>query len=303
MSWLIVAISAYLILAVVFLVDKYLLTTSIPNPKVYAFYIGTLGILVLLLIPFIDFYVPEISQIALSFLAGAIFIYALFWFYKALRFFEASRVVPAVGGMVPLFTFGLVYLFSLGKETLSFSEGLAFILLVFGSIFITLGKEKLITLKSFKISAIAAFLFSLAFVLSKYVYMAQPFLNGFIWRSIGGFLMAICFFIIFPEIRTEVFKKREKFSKKTATIFIANQAAGGGAAILQNWAIALAPLSYIAFINALQGIQYVFLLIFSLLLSLKFPKIIKEKISKKILFQKITAILLIGAGLAILTIK
>lgn len=303
MSWLIVAISAYLILAVVFLVDKYLLTTSIPNPKVYAFYIGTLGILVLLLIPFIDFYVPEISQIALSFLAGAIFIYALFWFYKALRFFEASRVVPAVGGMVPLFTFGLVYLFSLGKETLSFSEGLAFILLVFGSIFITLGKEKLITLKSFKISAIAAFLFSLAFVLSKYVYMAQPFLNGFIWRSIGGFLMAMCFFIIFSEIRTEVFKKREKFSKKTATIFIANQAAGGGAAILQNWAIALAPLSYIAFINALQGIQYVFLLIFSLLLSLKFPKIIKEEISKKILFQKITAILLIGAGLAILTIK
>jgi len=303
MSWLTVTILAYFIFAGVFLVDKYLLTTSIPNPRAYAFYVGALGILVLLLIPFIGFYIPEISQIALSFSAGAVFIYAIFWFYKALRLFEASRVIPAIGGLVPLFTFGLVFLFSSGRETLSFSGGLAFVLLVSGSVFVTLEKEKLVNLKSLRISAVSAFLLSLAFVLSKYVYMAQPFLNGFIWRSIGGFLMAMCFFIIFPEIRTGIFKKREKFPRKTAAIFITNQTAGGGAAILQNWAIALAPLSYIAFINALQGVQYVFLLIFTLLLSLKFPEVVKDEISKKILLQKFFAILLIGAGLEILAFK
>ena len=37
MSWLTVAVFSYLILAVVYLVDKYLLTGSVTNPKVYTF--------------------------------------------------------------------------------------------------------------------------------------------------------------------------------------------------------------------------------------------------------------------------
>ncbi len=300
--WLIAAVSTYIILAVVQLVDKYLLVGSIPNPKVYAFYVGTLGILVLVLAPFVGFYFPEISTIILSLLAGAVFIYALFWLYKGLQLFEASRIIPAIGGLVPLFTFGLVYLLSFGKETLTLGGGIAFILLVSGSILIVLRKEKLVNLKSLKISLIAAFLLSLSFVLVKYVYLALPFWTGFLWKSIGGFLMAICFFIFAPEVKKEIFKKRELFPKKTAIIFLVNQAAGGGAAILQNWAIALAPLAYIAFINALQGVQYVFLFIFALLFSFKFPQILKEEVSKEVIFQKIIAILLIGGGLVFLAL-
>jgi len=303
MLWFLVAISAYLILAVVFLVDKYLLTGSILNPRVYAFYVGTLGILVLILAPFVGFYIPEKSQIALSLLAGAIFVYGLFWFYKTLQLFEPSRAVPAIGGLTPLFTFGLVYIFSKGEETLTLGDFLAFLLLISGSVFITLEREKKISLKSLRISALTAFLLSLSFVLIKYVYLAQPFWNGFIWKSIGGFLMAVCFFIFFPEIKKEIFKKGEKFPKKTTAIFVTNQAAGAGANILQNWAIALAPLAYVAIVNALQGVQYVFLLIFTIFLSLKLPQIVKEEISRKIIMQKIFAILLIGVGLGILSFK
>ena len=242
MLWLTITISFYLILSVVFLVDKYLLAGPIPDPKIYTFYVGTLGILLLILAPFVGFYVPEISQIVLSILAGAIFIYALFWFNKALRLFEASRVIPAIGGLIPLFTFGLVYIFSFGKESLSFSESIAFVLIVFGSIFITLKKEKLINRKSLQISALASFLFSLSFILTKYVYLNQPFWNGYIWIRIGGFLMALCFFLFAPEVKEEIFKKKISFKKKTIGIFLSNQIAGAGANILQNWAIALAGL-------------------------------------------------------------
>jgi hypothetical protein len=45
------------------------------------------------------------------------------------------------------------------------------------------------------------------------------------------------------------------------------------------------------------------LLIFAVFLSFKFPHILKEEFSGKILFQKIFAILLIGVGLALLAIK
>ena len=90
---------------------------------------------------------------------------------------------------------------------------------------------------------------------------------------------------------------------KTTVIFLANQAAGGGAAILQNFAIFLAPLAYISLVHALNGAQYVFLFIFATLASLKFPKMLKEEISKEIIFQKICAILLIAGGLALLAFR
>jgi hypothetical protein len=57
------------------------------------------------------------------------------------------------------------------------------------------------------------------------------------------------------------------------------------------------------FINALQGVQYVFLLIFAIILSFKLPKILKEEISREIIFQKVAAILLIGAGLILIALK
>jgi len=300
MLWLTVAISAYLILAVVFLVDKYLLVGPIPNPQVYTFYIGSLGILVLILAPFVGFYIPELSQIVLSLLAGALFIYGIFWLNKALRLFEASRVIPAIGGILPIFSFLLIYIFSGGKEIFTLWEFLAFILLVFGSVLIIYEKAK-ISLKSLRISATAAFFLALSFVLAKYVYMAQPFWSGYIWIRIGGFLMAMGF-LFAREVRDELFKIKINFPKKTAAIFLSNQAAGASANILQNWAIALAPLVCVAIINALQGVQYAFLLIFATIISLKFPKILKEEISRKILFQKILAILLIGGGLVLLTL-
>ncbi|MFC1789708.1 hypothetical protein ACFLYY_01890 [Patescibacteria group bacterium] len=302
MSWLLVTILAYFVLAIVVLVDKYLLTSSIQNPKVYAFYVGFLFGLAVILIPFIGFFVPSNSQIILSLLAGATFVMALYWLYKGLNLFEASRIIPAIGGLVPLFTFGLIYIISGGQEKLSLFGFLAFILLVSGSFLINFEKEKPITSKSLKLSLITAFLFSLSFVLIKYVYLAQPFWNGFIWRSIGGFLTAACFFIIFPEIKKEIFKKREKSSLKTSIIFLSNQAMGSVGTILQNWAIALAPLAFVAIINALQGIQYAFLLIITVFLSLKFPQILKEEISKNVIFQKIFSILIIGAGLILLVL-
>jgi len=300
MNWLLIAVSSYLILAVVSLVDKYLLTNSILKPNIYTFYVGILGILSLLFIPFVGFYMPGISQIILSLLTGAIYIYAIFWFLKSLYLFEVSRVVPAIGGMLPLFSFGLIYIFSFGKEILSYSEIIAFALLISGSILITLERKKLITLKSLRYSLLTSFLLSLSFVLSKYVYLNQPFWNAFIWMRIGGFLMALGFFIFIPKIKKEIFKKKEHSPKKTVAIFLLNQTAGASANILQNWAIFLAPLAYVPVINSLAGVQYLFLFILTVLISSKFPKILKEEISKEIIFQKVISILLIGAGLILL---
>ena len=207
MLWLIITIISYFLFAVVSIIDKYLLKGSIPNPHTYSFYVGILGIFALVLVPFGFLSVPGLEQIVLALIAGAVSILALFVFYSALQKFEVSRVVPAIGGTLPLFTLGLVYIFSGGKESLGFFEILAFIFLISGTILITFKKEKSITFKSFQLSVLSAFLFSLTFILSKFVYMAQPFWSGFIWMRFGAFLAGVCF-LFTPEVRQEIFKKR-----------------------------------------------------------------------------------------------
>jgi hypothetical protein len=297
--WLAIAVLSYFMLALVFLVDKYLLVSSIPNPKVYVFYVGALGGLAVLIAPFVDFFVPEGKQIVLGIFAGASFVLGLFWFYKALSRFEASRIVPAVGALTPIIAFIFVY-FLYGATEISPSVIIAFLLLVSGSVLIVAEKGKFVNLDSFKISLVAAFFLSLSVVLLKYLYLELPFWTAFIWKSIGGAVTAFCFFILFPEIKKEVFKKQEKKSPKTAVMFLGNQAMGAVANILQNWAVALVPFLYVAFINAVQGVQYVFLFVFSVIISLKYPNFIKEEISKRTIFQKVLAILAIAGGLAIM---
>ena len=115
----------------------------------------------------------------------------------------------------------------------------------------------------------------------------------------GAFLISLLF-LFSPVVRADVFQKKPTFKKKTGLIFIANQGVGISASLLQNFAIAMAPIGHLAFINALEGTRYIFLFGLSILLSVKFPKIAEEKLSKQNLIQKTIAILIIISGLALL---
>ncbi len=291
--------------------DKYLLVKKILNPKIYVSYVCILNLLVLIIIPFVGFYLPEIKIIAFSFLIGAVFFFALFWFFKALGLFEASRVVPTVGGVSPIFSLILIYLFSIGKEKLTLLEFLAFILLILGSVLITYDRTKRVSFQIFKLSLLSALLFSLYFVLLKYVYLFLPFWQGLIWTRIGTALTAFIFLLSFSETRQEFFGKRFAslgvrplmkivFTKTTPFLFILTRIIAGTAGLLQTWAVFLAPIAFLPIVNALQGTQYVFLLFLASFISFKFPRILQEEISRQTIFQKILSILLIGMGLAIL---
>jgi hypothetical protein len=312
MLWLTLTIFSYFLLALVAMVDEVLLTGKIIKPKVYAFYVGLLGIFVLVLIPF-GFGLPDLVVIGLALVSGILWIFALLSFYESLRRYEVSRVVPAIGGILPICTLALVYLFAWQRgeaiETFSYLKAISFILLVLGSILITFNKQGFINRKSLCLSGLTALLFALSFTTTKIVFLTEPFISGFVWIRIGGVLAALLF-IFFKEIREELFEKIKVKKKKAlfenpklAVVFLLNQIMGAGAGILQNLAIYLAPVMCLAFINAMDGIRYVFILIFIIILSSKFPKILSEKITGQILWQKIFAIILITGGLIMLALS
>jgi len=311
MSWISITLTSYFLLAIVAILDKFLLTKEEIKPKIYAFYVGVLGILSIILIPF-GFILPSGLELGLAFLSGALWIFALIGLYESFNRFEISRIVPAIGGFLPIFTLSLTYLFAWRMQNVLGSFGyfkiISLILLISGSVLISLEKRKSIVKKSLIFAGLTAFLFSLSFTLARIVYMDLNFISGFVWMRIAGFIVAL-FLIFTKEVREELFKKKNKnreslFNKpKTALLFLFNQAMGGVAVVLQNIAIYSVPAIYLAFINAFDGARYVFLLILTIIISKKFPKVLSEKITKPFLIRKILAMILIIGGLIILVIN
>lgn len=295
--WLLIAILAYLFFSLSSFGDKFVLDGS-PNPKSYTFYIGFLNIFAILFIPFINFSWPSFNVLPWIILEAVVNILALYSLFYAVEKFEVSSVMSAVGSLQPIFIFVLTFIFW-GLQPISKVEILAFALLIFGGYLISLEKNAKITRKHFKIVLLPAILFSFDYIFSKFVFLNQPFLQGLIWMRIFSFIFILTF-LFSKTARKEIFRKKNFTNKKIKIVFFFGQIFGALATILQSFAISLAPIVFLPLVNALRGIQYVFLFVITLFLSLFYPKILKERISKQILVKKITAMIVIVFGLAIL---
>ena len=93
MTWFIIAIFAYFLNAVAITIDKFLLSKKIPNPAVYAFFIATLSLLALVLIPF-GFHFYSLAQILIALIAGLIFTFALLYLFSALSQWRHTCTYP-----------------------------------------------------------------------------------------------------------------------------------------------------------------------------------------------------------------
>ena len=307
MNWLLVAIVAYFLMAIVNVADKFIVEKVIPGPRTYAFLVGVTGAIVLLGAPWFLVW-PGSALFLLNIFSGALFAGGILFLYSALRGSEASRIFTLVGGMVPVFVIVFSLLFF--KEKFSFFQWLAIYYLILGTLMIasissrhSIWQEikKIIGIKFSKkwqsliLSLISAFFFAAFWTSSKYAYNTQEFASAFIWIRLGTFL-AVLVFLFRKNWRQEIKKdlKQSKKNKKSPLIFFGTQGLGAIGSILQNYAVALGS---VALVTSLQGLQYAFILIFLFIISLFKPNIIKEDNSGKIILQKVLAIILIAIGL------
>lgn len=299
--WLLITILAYFFLAVVSLFDRYFLVGPMPSPKVYTFYVGTIGLLFcLFFIPF-GASLPAINIVFLGLLAGLIRIIAILFLTISITKSEISRTVPVVGALQPIFSFLLFFLFFPQSRILNIFQLVAFILLVFGSVLISIKRfdKEFFNFKTLKYPITASFLYSLTFFLTKNLFLETNFLSGMFLILLGSGLTALAF-LVFPKSREIIFN--QKISGKISGLFMLGQIIGGTAIILQYYAVFLAKAGQIPLINALEGTRYVFLLFFVFLFGRWRPQILKEETSKEVILQKIIAILFIGGGLTLLAL-
>lgn len=318
--WILVAVIAYFINAGVYVADKFLLSKKIHSSIAYVFFVGIWSVFNIFLLAF-DFWIPGPRELGIDLLAGLLFLVTLVFWYKALHQSEATRVVPIVGALTPIFSFILSFVF-LG-ETLNERQLLAFIILVMGGVLISVKHTRFYYLREVmerlrKIfgnvlgpiharyrptrrlivnSVTSALFFALYYVLIKYIYSHQPFLGAFVWSRMGSFVGVIMMLFV-TDWRKLIAKQRKSAKRpKNLGFFLIVRLLAAIAFIMLNWAISKGN---VALINSIQGTQYIFLILLVIFLSARFPNIIKEELGGEILVQKMIGVILITSGLYML---
>lgn len=295
MNYIFIAILAYFIFAIESAINKFLLNKALPNPIAFGFYTGLLSFFVIIFIPF-GFSLLSAYWLVVTLLAGAVFLAALIFFFKGIYQDEVSRLVAAVGGLTPVFILLLSFIF-LG-ERLNQKELLAFALLIGGAVLISFRAGRGYKLSGLTIAGLASFLFAIALVMAKYVFLHQPFFNGFIWMRLGSFLAA--FFLLIPRRNRQlIFRAGRAVGAKNSFLLVGSKGLAGFGFILLNYAIASGS---VALVNAMEGIKFAFLFLLMMVFSWRFPHLLKEEIGSKVLVQKISAIFLISLGLIVLAV-
>lgn len=310
MDWLLVAVSAYLFLAVANLLDKFLVDNVLKSSKAYAFIVCTMGLMVLVVAPwFLEW--PGFNWLFFNLITGFFFAIALWMLYEALKRGEAARTLVFIGGLTPIFTIAMSIVFFKETYTLNQWVGMAFLLsgvLVIAFIskpistiskYLTvLGLKKTVSNKNLQVAVVSAFFYALFFIASKHSYNNQGFVSAFLWNRLGAGLFVLVFLIRKKDRKAIYSLFQRKSPAKSKILVVFNQILGSSGFVLQNYAISLGP---VAIVNAMQGIQYAFLVVISSILAVVAPKLLKEKFSWPVILKKAFAIILVGIGLYFIT--
>ncbi len=301
MTSLFLAIFGYLLSALVFVLDRYILKERIPKPAVYAYFVGLFSIFALGAIPFgFGFFGWEVT--ALAVFSGMLFVYGLVALYSAIRMSEITRVAPLVGSMTP----AVILIFTwcgciLGREVLGATELWAIVLLILGglSLSVRLPFQSRIFFRGFRYSIPAAIFFAVFFMGFKISSGSQNFVSVFVWSRIGMVCGALSL-LLYGPLRRDIlpmFRREEREKKKqqwtTVIIFVVNKGLGGVGYLCLSLAVTLGS---VTIVQALASIQYAFVIVLGAVATVLFPEIFRVRIGRYFGFQVGIALLLIAAG-------
>jgi drug/metabolite transporter (DMT)-like permease len=294
MTWLWWATIGYFLNAVAIVIDKTLLgRREIKDPAAYTLFISALGLLVIVLAPW-GLEIPSTRALMWGLLSGTAFTLGLWLMFNVLKVGEASRVPAFIGSLSPVFIFILAWLW-LG-EHLSGLQFIAFLFLVLGG-FLMVGGAGGLKKRPLLLAIAASLAFALAYVWIKFTFLETNYISGLIWTRFGGFASSLLLFFIPGTWRAW----RNSIKQSTGgvkLVFIAGQTSGALSGLLISYAITLTS---VTLVNALQGLQYVFLLIMSVLISSHWPQFFHDEFSGHVLWRKLFGVGAIGAGLWLLS--
>ncbi|MBV8845130.1 MAG: DMT family transporter [Bryobacterales bacterium] len=273
--------------------DKILLRQpETKNLASYIFWLGAMSVLGVLLIPF-GFTLPSAGMWGLGMATGVIELVANWFYYRALKYGEASQSLAVEGGFSPLAT--ALFSFLLLSSPLGHASEVGFALMVLGG-FVMFASERLNWRRVLPSVLISAVLFGLTNVLQKILFNETGFITGYVLFTIGTFLGAVGL-LLRPLWRKQIFRQSESATPRSKMWYFVNRFVAGAGAFLIVFAVSRGSP---AIVSAISGLRYAVVFVGAFLITKIKPQWLREDFRKPVFIGKSIATGLIIAGLALL---
>lgn len=302
MSWFLLALLGYLFLAIVFILDKVIVSQSRVKPVVYTFYSTIFMFGALAALPFFGWGLLSGLDWWWAIVSGVAFGLALLTFYKAVQHGEVSHIGPFNSAIITVFLYLIGFYFL--SEKLSPLQITGIVVLILATLL--LSSEKSRKHNGFHLgfvwAIVSALLFAISHASAKYLYGIYSFEIAFIWTRATTGLVGL-FVLFFPAVRKTF--KRKKNTKKTyagrhaVELVVTDKVLGVLSVICIQYAMALGSPTLV---QALAGTQFVLMFVFIYALTKLLPRVFKEYFTKKELRREFVAILLVLVGSALLVL-
>ena len=308
MAWIILAACAQFLNAIVAIVDKFIVSDekTLPRPFVYAFYsclvTGFWGVIYLAsFIPGLEqFGAPQLSNVqspsiqvvGMSFLAAYTFFMALVSLYDALRHADASDVMPVIGAVSAISSFGMSYLFLDIRVAENFIWGI--VLLASGTLLVS---QVRLTPKIALNTVHGGIFFALHYITMKGLFIETSFDDGFFWSRVGFVVFALSLLLV-PVYLEKIAAQTKATTRKAGAIVLGNKILAGVAAFML---LKATDWGDVAVVQALDGLKFVFILFLGLIFYRFLPDAAREDVvDMDTVLRKLLYVVIISVGFIIL---
>ena len=293
MSWLIFALITPFFYNITTYLEKFLIDKKVKDPIFILVLGGIFASLIGIGILFIHHptAISLFQLIILTIVATLLTLYVI-PFYKALSTDETSQVIPLFQ-FIPVFVFILSQIFL--HEYISERQFIGFLFIICGGY--VLGTES-VSKKNFKLRPafwyilLSSFLYALSAILFKFIISSFDFWSAYGYLSMMNIVPSILL-VLYKPYRKSTLQEMRIASPTVLTIILVSFLITFLAELSASYAYTLAPT---ALVTAIGSTQPVFAILTGIVLSLWFPHILREDISKKNLIKKTISISIIFIG-------
>jgi drug/metabolite transporter (DMT)-like permease len=301
MSWLVFAFSGPILWAASTHIDKYLVERYFKDSNVAVLLIFT-ALVGLITLPFIWFLVPGVADVgpanaALMAFSGLLYMGAMLLYLRALQSEEASVVAPFFQA-APLFGFVLGYVV-LG-ETLSPAELTGGALIIGGTVLVSLRSDLHKSKFNGRLAALmlaCALSLAVSSLIFKIFALRDEFWPTTFWMFVGEALFGAALLAV-PSYRRQFLDLLRQNPGAVLSINATNELINLGGGLGTRFALVLAPLSLV---QAIGSTTTLFVFGFGVVLSIFFPALGRENLSRRELLHKGLAAALVAAGAVLVT--
>ena len=296
MTWILLAFCGPVLWAASTHIDKYLVERFFKDSGVGALLIFTalIGLFGLPFIAaFVDVFAIGATGIAVTSLSGLLYLTAMYFYLRALQQEEATVIAPLFQTST-LFTYAIAY-FVL-HERLTGTRLLGGLLIIVSAAAISYEPGH-----RFKLGIVAPILactatLAASSVIFKFFAIRDAFWAVTFWSFAGEALFGAVMLAV-PRVRRDFLGMFNKSPGAVIGINAANELINLGGGLAMRYASLLGPVSLV---QAIGGTTSFFVFAFGVILSLFFPKLGRENLSRGSLVQKGVAVILIVAGVILI---